>query len=48
MPSLLRFLAILVILGGLVYAGIFVLANFVQPHPREMSVTIPPDRLFKR
>jgi hypothetical protein len=48
MPSLLRFLAILVILGGLVYAGIFVLANFVQPQPREMSVTIPPDRLFKR
>lgn len=45
MPSLLRFLAVVSILVGLVYAGIWSLANLVQPQPRDMSVTIPPDRI---
>ena len=47
MPSLLRLLTVLAILCGLVYAGLFSLANFVQPKPREISLTIPPNKFFK-
>lgn len=45
MPTLFRFLATLAILGGLVFAGMFALATFVQPTPREMSVSIPAAKL---
>ena len=48
MPSLLRFLTVVAILVGIVYGVVFVLANFVQPKPREMSVTIPPDKFLKK
>ena len=47
MPSLFRFLLAVGILGGLAYAGIFALAKFVEPQPREIVVTIPPDKLLK-
>lgn len=45
MPSLIRFLAVVAILAGLVYAGLWSLANLVEPQPREMTVTIPQDRI---
>ncbi|MCC0807139.1 histidine kinase [Methylobacterium sp. W2] len=45
MPTLFRFLATLAVLGGLVFAGMFALATFVQPTPREMSVSIPAAKL---
>lgn len=45
MPSLMRFLAVVAILAGLVYAGLWSLANLVQPQTREITVTIPPDRI---
>ncbi|HEX8416156.1 MAG TPA: histidine kinase [Methylobacterium sp.] len=45
MPTLFRFLATLALLGGLVFAGMFALATFVEPTPREMSVTIPASKL---
>ena len=48
MPSLFRFLVIVAILGGLGYAAVYVLANFVELKPREITVTIPPDRFLKR
>lgn len=48
MPSLFRFLVILGVIGGLVYVAVFSLANFVKPHPREMSVTIAPDKFVKQ
>ncbi len=44
-PTLFRFFATLAILAGLVFAAMFALANFVQPTPREMSVTIPASKL---
>lgn len=44
-PTLFRFLATLAILAGLVFAGMFALATFVEPTPREMSVTIPASKL---
>ena len=47
MPSLLRFLMVVGFLGGLVYAGIFSLATFVDPKPREITVTIPQSVLMK-
>jgi xanthosine utilization system XapX-like protein len=48
MPSLFRFLTIVAVIAGLIYGVIFALANFVNPKPREMSVTIPADRFLKR
>ena len=47
MPSLLRFLAIVAIVCVAVYGGMYALAHFVQPKPREISVSIPPDKFFK-
>jgi xanthosine utilization system XapX-like protein len=48
MPSLFRFLTALAIIAGIVYGIIFALANFVNPKPREMTVTIPQDRFLKK
>jgi cobalamin synthase len=48
MPSLFRFLTVVGIIAGMIYGVIFALANFVNPKPREMSVTIPADRFLKR
>jgi hypothetical protein len=47
MPSLFRFLAVIGIIAGLIYAGLWALAHYVEPHPREMTVTIPQERLGK-
>jgi hypothetical protein len=47
MPSLLRLLAVVALVCAAVYGGLYALAHFVQPHPRDMSVSIPPDRFFK-
>jgi hypothetical protein len=44
-PTLFRFFATLAILAGLVFAGMFALATFVEPTPREMSVSIPASKL---
>jgi hypothetical protein len=48
MPSLFRFLTVIAIIAGVIYGAIFALANFVNPKPREMTVTIPPDRFLKK
>ena len=47
MPSLLRLLTVIAIVCAGVYAGVYALAHFVQPKPREISVSIPPDKFFK-
>ena len=47
MPSLVRLLTVVAILCAAIYGGLFVLAHFVQPKPREISVSIPPDKFFK-
>ncbi|WP_320140934.1 histidine kinase [uncultured Cohaesibacter sp.] len=41
MPSLIKALVFLLVLGGLIAGGIFALANFVEPTQREMVVRIP-------
>ena len=48
MPSRFRFLAVVGIIGGLIYAGILVLATMGEPQPREITVTVPQDRFFKQ
>jgi hypothetical protein len=48
MPSLFRFLIFVGLIGGLGYAAVFSLANFVTYHPREIIVTVPPDKFFKQ
>ena len=48
MPSLFRLLTVVAVLCGIVYGAVFALANFVNPKPREMSVTIPADKFLKK
>ena len=47
MPSLIRLLVVLGLLSGFAYGAVFALATMVQPKPREISVTIPQDKLNK-
>lgn len=47
MPSLIRFLVIVAVLAGVGFGALWALANLVEPQPREMTVTIPADRLKK-
>lgn len=47
MPTLFRFLLVLAVLGGLGYAAMFALATLVKPQPREMSVPVQTERLFR-
>jgi hypothetical protein len=48
MPSLLRFLAVIGIIAGIGFGVIYALAYLVDPKPRDISVTIPPDRFYKQ
>jgi hypothetical protein len=48
MPSLFRFLTVIAVIAGVIYGAIFALANFVNPKPREMTVTIPADKFMKK
>jgi hypothetical protein len=45
MPTLVRFLVVVIVLAAIGIAGMFYLANFVEPHTREMTVKVPADRL---
>ncbi len=47
MPSLFRFLVFLGILSGIAYGAVFSLARFVEPKPREITITIPNDKFYK-
>ena len=48
MPSLLRFLTVIGLIFGVCYGVIYALATYVHPTPREISVTIPPDKFVKQ
>jgi hypothetical protein len=48
MPTLFRFLAVVGIIAGMVYAGIVTLATLVKPQSREITVTVPQDRFYKQ
>jgi hypothetical protein len=44
-PSLFRFLFVVAVLVGLVWGGMIALVTFVEPSPREMTQTIPAQKL---
>jgi hypothetical protein len=48
MPSLLRVLLAVGILVGLGYGAMLALVTYVDPRPREMTVTVSPDRFVKQ
>jgi uncharacterized membrane protein YagU involved in acid resistance len=48
MPSLFRFLIFIGLIAGIGYGVVFSLANLVTYHPREITVTIPPDKFLKQ
>lgn len=48
MPSLFRFLAAVAIVIAIVYGSMIALTVFVQPQPREITVTIPQDRFSRQ
>jgi hypothetical protein len=48
MPSLFRLLTVIGVIVGIGYGALYALANFVNPKPREITVTIPPDKFLKR
>jgi hypothetical protein len=45
-PTLFRFLLVLLVLGGIGLGAMFALATLINPQPREMSETIPATRLM--
>lgn len=47
MPSLIRLIFFIGLMGGFAYGAVFALATFVEPKPREITVTIPQDKLMK-
>ena len=48
MPSLFKFLVFASLLGALAYVAVFSLATFVKYQPREIIVTVPPDKFLKQ
>ena len=48
MPSLFRFLALIGILCGLLYGGMFALVSLYEPKQREISITVPADKFTKQ
>ena len=48
MPSLFRFLAAVGVAGGLIYGGMLALAHWVDPKPREITVSVPPEKFSKQ
>jgi hypothetical protein len=48
MPSLVKFLVVVGVIAGAVFGGMWALATFVEPTPREITVTVPPERFAPR
>ena len=48
MPSLFRFLLVLCLLAGFGYSALYALAHWYDPKPREITVSVPPDRFAKQ
>ena len=41
MPSLFRFLMITGVVAGIIYGGLYALAVYFEPEPREVSTPVP-------
>lgn len=47
MTNLVRFILIVAVLAGLIYAGLVALPLLVEPQQREIIITVPSDRIGK-
>lgn len=47
MPTLFRLLLVLGLIGGLGYGAVWALANLVDPAPRQITITVPQERIGK-
>lgn len=47
MPTLFRLLLVLGLIGGIGYGAIWALANFIDPAPRQITITVPQERIGK-
>jgi hypothetical protein len=47
MPTLFRLLTVLSIVAALGYGAVWLLANYLEPAPRSITITIPQDRIGK-
>ncbi|MCV3734655.1 hypothetical protein OCK02_00450 [Rhizobium sp. TRM96647] len=45
MPSLFRFLFFCAVAAGIVYGIMIALVTFVEPHPRDVTIRIPSERV---
>ncbi|WP_321341916.1 hypothetical protein [Breoghania sp.] len=45
MPTLTRYLFVLLVLGGLGYGAIWALGNLVEPRPHDITIRMPSDRI---
>ena len=48
MPALFRILLVIGLLVGSVYGAMYSLAYLYNPKPREITVSVPPDRFMKQ
>jgi hypothetical protein len=47
MPTLFRLLTVLGIIAVVGYAGAWLLANYLEPAPRTITITVPQERFGK-
>lgn len=47
MPSLFRLLFVLGVLVCIVYGGMYLLVNYVEPKDREVIIRIPTEKLYR-
>jgi hypothetical protein len=47
MPTIFRFVMVCSVLAGLGYGVVYLLANRLEPAPREVTVTVPPSQFSK-
>lgn len=46
MPTLIRFVIIMLFLGGLAYGAMFALTVYVEPREKEVTIRVPARDLF--
>lgn len=47
MPTLFRLLVVLGLIGGIGYGAVWALANYIDPSPRQITITVPQERIGK-
>lgn len=45
MPTLFRLLSVLAVIGGLVWGAMYLLASYGEPSVREITITLPAEKL---